>query len=97
MTYLFAKSAICALALLALAGQAEAASPYSVPGTAVVIPVGDRGAYERPNVHDYGPSVWHDEDGYADPNSAGADEIRELQRAFPQTNWPSSMRYYERP
>jgi hypothetical protein len=32
-----------------------------------------------------------------DPDSAGADEIRELQRTFPSTNWPSSMRYYERP
>lgn len=25
----------------------------------------------------------------------GRDEIRELQRLFPSTNWPSSMRYHQ--
>ena len=95
MTRLFAKGAMFVLAVLALGATPEAASRYSLPGTSVVIPVGDRDYY-RPDVNAYGPTILHD-DGSYDPNTAGADEIRELQRAFPHTNWPSSMRYYERP
>jgi hypothetical protein len=91
----FTKGAMFVLAVLALGVTAEAASTYSLPGTSIVMPVGDRDYY-RPDVEAYGPTILHD-DGSYDPNTAGADEIRELQRAFPQTNWPSSMRYYERP
>jgi hypothetical protein len=87
------------LSVLALGATAEAASPSSLPGTSVVLPVGDRGSYYRPDVDAYGPTILHEDDSsyLHDPDSAGADEIRELQRMFPQTNWPSSMRYYERP
>ena len=98
MTNFFSKSALSALAVLALGATAEAASPYSLPGTSVVMPVGDRGNYDRPDVNAYGPTILHNDYSYLhDPDSAGADEIRELQRMFPQTNWPSSLRYYERP
>ena len=98
MTRSFAKGAMFVLAIVALGATAEAASPYSLPGTSVVMPVGDRGNYDRPDVNAYGPTILHNDDSYLhDPDSAGADEIRELQRMFPQTNWPSSMRYYERP
>ncbi|HLC09418.1 MAG TPA: hypothetical protein VJK06_09060 [Methyloceanibacter sp.] len=98
MTKFLVKSAFCAAAVLALGVTANAASPYSLPGTSVVIQVGDRDSYYRPDVNAYGPTILHDDDRYLyEPDTAGADEIRELQRAFPQTNWPSSMRYYERP
>ncbi len=30
------------------------------------------------------------------PYASGGDEYRELQRLFPETNWPPSLRYYER-
>ena len=98
MTKFLVKSAFRAAAVLALGVTANAASPYSLPGTSVVIQVGDRDSYYRPDVNAYGPTILHDDDRYLyEPDTAGADEIRELQRAFPQTNWPSSMRYYERP
>ena len=98
MTRSFARSAMFVLAVLAFGPTAEAASPSSLPGTSVVLPVGDRDSYYRPDVDAYGPTILHEDDSYLhDPDSAGADEIRELQRMFPQTNWPSSMRYYERP
>ena len=29
------------------------------------------------------------------PDGGGQDEIRELQRLFPSTNWPPSMRYHQ--
>jgi hypothetical protein len=104
MTHLFSKTALaCAVVLLALAGQANAGSPLTLPGTSIVVPVGDARAFDRPDVGAYGPNVWHEDgrderyDGsdvnLHEPQSAGADEIRELQRMFPQTNWPSSMRY----
>jgi hypothetical protein len=97
MTRSFAKGAMFVLAVLALGATAEAASPYSLPGTSIVMPVGDRDYY-RPDVNAYGPTILHDDDSYLhDPDTAGADEIQELQRAFPQTNWPPSMGYYERP
>jgi hypothetical protein len=98
MTNFFARSALLALAVSALGATAQAASPYLLPGTSVVIPVGDRGSYYRPDVNAYGPTILHEDDSYLhDPDTAGADEIQELQRMFPQTNWPPSMRYYERP
>ena len=94
----FYVGALLALAVLALGATAQAASPYSLPGTSVVMQVGDRDSYYRPDVNGYGPTILHDDDSYLHaPDTAGADEIRELQRMFPQTNWPSSMRYYERP
>ena len=101
MTRSFARSAMFVLAVLAFGATAEAASPSSspasLPGTSVVLPVGDRDSYYRPDVNAYGPTILHEEEYLYDPDTAGADEIRELQRMFPQTNLPSSMRYYERP
>jgi len=97
MSKFLVKSAFCAGAILALGVTAHAASPYSLPGTSVVIPVGDRDSHYRPDVNAYGPTILHDDDYLYEPHTAGADEMRELQRMFPQTNWPSSMRYYERP
>ena len=92
MTRSFAKGAMFVLAVLALGTTAEAASPYSLPGTSIVMPVGDRDYY-RPDVNAYGPTILHD-DGSYEPDTAGADEIRELQRAFPQTNWRQSWRVH---
>jgi len=83
MTKSFARNAMFVLAVLAFGVTAEAASPYSLPGTSVVTPVGDRDYY-RPEVNAYGPTILHEDNSYLhDPDTAGADEIRELQRAFP--------------
>ena len=90
MTKFLVKCAFCAGAILALGAAAYAASTYSLPGTSVVIPVGDRDSYYRPDVNASGPTILHDDDYLYEPDAAGADEIREL---FPQTNLPSSMRY----
>ncbi len=55
--------------------------------------------------HRYYPSYGQDYGSYEYPAAnfgrygyrsygGGHDEIRELQRLFPSTNWPPSMRYY---
>jgi hypothetical protein len=49
--------------------------------------------------HRYYPSYGPDYGSYEYPAEYrrygnGHDEIRELQRLFPETNWPPSMRYY---
>ena len=84
MTRSFAKSAMFVLAVLALGATAEAASPYSLPGTSIVMPVGDRGNYYRPDVNAYGPTILHDDDSYLhDPDTAGADEIQGIAAHVP--------------
>jgi hypothetical protein len=46
-------------------------------------------SYHPNSVYQDGYSWRHDAD-------AGSYEYRELQRLFPETNWPRSLRYYER-
>jgi hypothetical protein len=96
MTRCYTRGAIFLLALFGFGASTHAASPYSLPGTSIVTPVDDRGYY-RPDVGAYGPTILQDDRYLHEPDSAGADEIQELQRMFPETNWPPSMRYYERP
>ena len=55
--------------------------------------------YYQPSYRYYAPSYGYRDypayGGYHYRNYGnGHDEIRELQRLFPSTNWPPSMRYY---
>jgi hypothetical protein len=55
--------------------------------------------YYQPSYRYYAPSYGYREypayGGYGRGYRNGHDEIRELQRLFPSTNWPPSMRYYQ--
>ena len=78
----FAASAAFAVLLLAGSGQAEA-------------------GYYQPSYRTYAPNYAYRDgpayDGYGyGTYRNGHDEVRELQRLFPETNWPPSMRYYSR-
>jgi len=91
-----------ALGFGAIAGLAPAsAAPVSHPGLtspdSLVVDAGYRRALKRQQFYTayyvtdfyaYGPStrVYRDIPG-------GNNEIRELQRLFPETNWPPSLRY----
>ena len=48
--------------------------------------------------YSYHPNGVYRQDGYSwrHDADAGSYEYRELQRLFPETNWPPSLRYYER-
>lgn len=48
--------------------------------------------------YSYYPNTVYRQDGYSwrHDADAGSYEYRELQRLFPETNWPPSLRYYER-
>ena len=98
-------AAACALAACAAFGVANAGSPPTLSGISYVMPVQ---SYVVPvqRADSGGLDFWHNDslDGALgpddgpesflhQPHSAGADEVRELQRAFPSTNWPPSMRY----
>jgi hypothetical protein len=55
------------------------------------------GGYYQPSYRSYAPNYAYR--GYPAYNGYGYyrnghNEIRELQRLFPSTNWPPSMRYY---
>jgi hypothetical protein len=78
----FAASAAFAVLLLAGSGQADA-------------------SYYQPSYRSYAPNyAYRDYPAYNGYGSGtyrhGHGEIRELQRLFPETNWPPSMRYYSR-
>jgi hypothetical protein len=94
----------CAFGLFAIFGTANAGSPAVLPGTSYAVPVEQAGNPGRPDlgsaVLGYGDRVDGDlsyDDGPAsflhEPQTAGADEMGELQSMFPSSAWPPSMRY----
>jgi hypothetical protein len=100
MPKVFALAASAALGafLFAESGPAEAAPRVSLNGLATsAAPVEQVGYYRRDyRSYGYGPSQYSDNYGSYGYRSYGDghDEIRALQRLFPSTNWPYSMRYY---
>jgi hypothetical protein len=94
----------CAFGLFAIFGTANAGSPAVLPSTSYAVPVEQAGNPGRPDlgsaVLGYGDRVDGDlsyDDGPAsflhEPQTAGADEMGELQSMFPSSAWPPSMRY----
>jgi hypothetical protein len=49
-----------------------------------------------PYAYQYAPQDYASSSYRYRPYAGGADEYREMQRLFPETNWPPSLRYYER-
>lgn len=95
-----AASAALSVFLLAGAGPAEAAPGQALHGLASpaspVEQIGYYRRYYRSYDQGYGSNEYSSNYGSYGYRSHGRghDEIRELQRLFPSTNWPSSMRYY---
>jgi hypothetical protein len=95
--FVLAASAAFAVFLFASSGQVDAAPLHGVNGLASpALPVEQAGYYRR-QYRSYNPD-YATRDYYGDYGSYGYrgnghDEIRELQRLFPSTNWPYSMRY----
>ena len=101
LTTLLALAALAAIGALLFAGsRAAEASPARVLAglPEAGLPLEDIGYYKRNRrtyypdyaVTDYGkPYRSYSYRNYGN----GHDEIRELQRLFPETNWPPSMRY----
>ena len=99
---LLSTCAVCALGLSA-ASTANAGSPPALPGMSYAVPVEQGDNPDRPDlgsaVLGYGDRLDGDlsyDDGpesfLHEPNVAGADEMGELQRMFPSSAWPPSMR-----
>ena len=94
-----AAAAALGLTLFAGSGPAEAAPGRGLSGlTASGLPVEQAGYYKRhhrsyrPYAYGSYPSRYNY--GYRSYGN-GNYEIRELQRLFPSTNWPPSMRYHQ--
>ena len=94
----------CAFGLFAACGTANAGSPPALPGTSYAVPVEQAGNLGRPDlgtaVSGYGDRVDGDlsydngpESFLHEPQTTGAEEMGELQRMFPSSAWPPSMRY----
>ena len=88
------------LTLFAGSGPAEAAPGQGLSAlTASGLPVEEAGYYKRyyrshqPYAYGSYPGGYSGY-GYRSYGN-GHDEIRELQRLFPSTNWPPSMRYHQ--
>jgi hypothetical protein len=100
---------VTATAILGLAGLVFTSSTQALPlvplpqAAPPSIKVGDEGTYikeeERPNEITQGSQVNGAAGAnpkYANPadgDDANAGEVQELQRAFPSTEWPPSMRH----
>ncbi len=109
MPYLPRLATFMALAALAAIGallfvgssQAGAAPLPALKGVAQsasqIEPAGYYRRYRRAYVPDYYVGDYdRNYSTYSYRNYGnGSDEIRELQRLFPETNWPPSMRYYQ--
>ena len=78
---LMALAASAAFAALLFAGSVEAQAGYYQPSDRYYAP-----SYGYQGYSGYGGYGYR---GYGN----GHDEIRELQRLFPSTNWPPSLRY----
>ena len=94
-----AAAAALGLTLFAGSGPAEAASGQGLSGlTTSGLPVEQAGYYKRYyrsyQPYAYGSYTGGYNYGYRYYGN-GHDEIRELQRLFPSTNWPPSMRYHQ--
>jgi len=96
-----AASATFAVFLFAGSGQAEAAPRQGLNSIASSgLPVEQAGYYKRyhrsyqPNYASGNYPSGYSGYGYRSYGN-GHDEIRELQRLFPSTNWPPSMRYHQ--
>jgi hypothetical protein len=96
-----AAAAALGLTLFAGSGSAVAAPGQGLSGlSASGLPVEQAGYYKRYSRY-YKPYVTQDYPAdygrrvYRPYYGNGADEIRELQRLFPETNWPPSMRYHQ--
>jgi hypothetical protein len=93
-----ALAALAAIGALLFAGSGQAnAAPQALKGfvqaTSPVEPVGYYRRYRRAYVPDsYAPN--YGTYSYRHYGN-GHDEVRELQRLFPETNWPPSMRYHQ--
>ena len=79
---LMALAASAAFAALLFAGSGEAQAGYYQPSYRYSAP--NYGYQDYPAYGGYGYRCYGN----------GHDEIRELQRLFPSTNWPPSLRYY---
>jgi hypothetical protein len=89
--------ASAAAAILALvAGFAPANAVPLVEGLASGPSAVEAVRYKR--YYSYHPNGVYVQDGYGwrRDADAGSYEYRELQRLLPETNWPPSLRYYER-
>lgn len=97
-----AASAAFSVFLFAGSGPASAVPAQQLKGlTSPALPVEQAGGYGRrhyrsyPNYRSYSydyPAYY----GYGYRSyGRGQDEIRELQRLYPSTNWPPSMRYHQ--
>jgi hypothetical protein len=92
-----AASAVFSVFLFASSGPADAAPVQGLNGLAsTALPVEQAGYYRR-QYRSYNPNYavrdYPRDYGSYRYDGNGHDEIRELQRLFPSTNWPSSMRY----
>jgi hypothetical protein len=90
--------ASAAAAILALvAGFAPANATPLMLGHGLVSDPSAVTAVRYKRYYSYPNSVYL-QDGYSwrHDAEAGSYEYRELQRLFPETNWPPSLRYYER-
>jgi hypothetical protein len=103
-SFIMAGAAVLGLAGLTFAGSAQAVPVASLHQAApLTLKVADEGTYikeeERPNQVTPGSqeeSGGGAEPRYAAPEGGGdssAGEVPELQRAFPSTEWPPSMRH----
>ena len=71
-------------------GNTEAAPSVLSDGmTTSSLPTIDVRYYRR-----YPPPYYRGRHSYVSPHCYNKDEIRELQRLWPQTNWPRSMRCF---
>jgi hypothetical protein len=94
-----AAAAALGLTLFAGSGSAEAAPGQGLSSpTTSGLPVEQAGYYKRYN-RSYQPYAYGNyPSGYSYGYRSygnGHDEIRELQRLFPSTNWPPSLRYHQ--
>ncbi len=98
---LAALAALLAIGALLFAGPSPAnAAPIGLKafGAAANSPVETTGYYRRYR-RAYIPESYAYEPNYKTKSyrsyGNGHDEVRELQRLFPETNWPPSMRYHQ--
>jgi len=94
-TLLRAGAVAATLALCAVFAPANATPLFPTHGLASGASTVESVRYKR---HHYRPdSVYvYNDYGSEHPAGYGSYEYRELQRQYPETNWPSSLRDYER-
>jgi hypothetical protein len=90
------KASAAAATLALVAGFASANAAPLMQGLTSGPSAVEAVRYKR--YYSYHPDNGYGQDGYSwrHDADAGSYEYRELQRLFPETNWPPSLRYYER-